>query len=297
MDKIIYVLIFCLVFVASAMLTHEFLKEEQTPSFNIAEEYQDQFAATCGVSGPLDLLSEEGGTGVLLSNGRVITAKHVVDDNRNGLIDDDEKSVLLRFYYPKEFICTGTVVFAPQGRLRVARGYDFVVIEPGMDIKSNIKLATVTEHLSVGAGEQIYTIGRTDCQTPHITFGNQSTKLGFPVVYDRTDLPIWYGNSGGGIFRKDDGKLIGIAIIMKRSALGRKPDLWTGYMSATDIRFHLAANDSEHLIESIQDTRAFKLQNTFLYLFILLNCFLGVYFGLPILCKRVWYMQRANAPV
>jgi hypothetical protein len=300
-DKILNLLLCCLVFSASCLLTYGLLKQPEPPTFNVAEDYEDQFAATCAVVVSADVMFKGGGTGVLLSNGNILTAKHVADNNRNGLIDASERRVRIKFYYPKVIICSGRVIYTPQERLRIARGYDFIVVRPDIDIRSNIRLASIEEHVMTGAGEEIYTIGRKDSYKPHIFFGNQSTKIDdSDNLYDRMHLPIWYGNSGGGIFRKSDGLLLGIVIIKKSAETGPRwyrPDMWSGYMSASNIRFYLMHDGAEHFIQRIQDTRAYKLQSFILYSLIILNCFLGVYFGLPILCKKMWSLRRTNAVV
>jgi len=299
-NVILNIFLCCLVFSASAILTYELLKEEEIPTFYVKEEYEDQFAATCAVVVSSDITFDGGGTGVLLSNGNILTAKHIADNNRNGLIDESERLVLLKFYYPREFICNGRIVYAPQEKLHVAKGYDFVVIEPSTPMRSNIKLASIQEHIMTGVGEKIYTIGRTDTYKPHIIFGNQSTKIDDSnYLYDRIHLPIWYGNSGGGIFRKSDGLLIGVVIIKKGAETGGwlHPDVWSGYMSATNIRLYLMAHEAEYYIQRIQDTRAHKLQKFILCFLIIFNCFLGVHFGRSVLCERMWYMQRANASI
>ena len=290
------ILLCCIVFLLSATITYGVLSPPEATTFYVEEEYEDQFAATCAVVVSDDTEFERGGTGVLLNNGRILTAKHVVDANRNGIIDIEERDVLIRFYYPKEFSLTGRVVYAPPEELLVARGFDFAVIQPDTLMKSNIKLVSMIDHLSVGAGAQIYTIGRADTERLHISFGNESTDVEGPFLFDRTTIKIWYGNSGGGVFSKDTGQLLGIMII-KKDAGSFGPQLWSGYMGATSIRLHLMSIGAEHFIQSIQDTTAFKLRSFVIISSVLLNCFLGVYFGLPILCKRVRGMQGADACV
>lgn len=279
-----YFLLGCLTFTVSYLITDAVLSRD-TVTFFVVDKYQDSFAATCAVVDSSDTSFDEGATGVLLNNGKIITAKHVVDNNMNGIIEDNEKDVLLKFYYPKEIIYRGRVIYAPPEKNVIGKGFDFVIIKPESPIGSNIRLQSLEDHYSMGAGEKIYTIGRKDTNIPTIIFGNQTTRVKGNPLFDRAHLDIWSGNSGGGVFRSN-GELIGIISIKRESAWGLST-LWAGYIGAYDIRRYLRRNNIEHLVDYYKDTRYYKIQQTILYSLIALNCFLGVYFGRPILCEEV----------
>jgi len=295
MNRFYEILMFCISFLIGGLFIYGVLTKPDFPTFMVDDGYEDSFAATCGIAIAEDEKFTAGGTGVALRNGNILSAKHVADKNSNGIIDWEERTVLIKYYYPEEIECKGFVIYAPPEKLRVAKSFDFMIIRPDIKINSNIRLVNVDEHLDVGAGRQIYTIGRMEGNNPHITFGNQSTTIEKDYLYDRIAMRIWFGNSGGGIFTKDNHELLGVASIVKDSEVKYNPAIWAGYMSATNIRLYLWFDEKEYLIDSIEDTRAYKLQSFILCSLILLNCFLGVYFGCPVLCEKVRDMQRDDA--
>ncbi len=291
------ILLFCLTFVASHLVARALFNKDPV-TFFVAEEYQDQFAASCAVVDSSDTDFEKGASGVLLSNGKILTAKHVPDNNGNGIIEENEKDVLLKFYYPKEFTCRGRVIYAPPEKNIIGRGFDFCIIKPELPIGSNIRLATLEEHYYFGAGEKIYTIGRKDVHQPTIDFGNHTTRLKGGFLYDRAHLDIWYGNSGGGVFRTDDGVLAGIISLKRKVKTGwAGSTVWAGYIGAYDIRRYLMYADMEYLIQDYYDMYDYKLRKFMRCSIIILNCFLGVYFGRSVLCEEVWDLQRDDAIV
>lgn len=274
--------------------------EEQ--KFFIADEYKDSFAATCAITHIDDEDFEYGGSGTLLSNGKILTAKHVPDGNRNGIIEEDEKEMLLKFYYPKEFTCIGRVIFSPEEKNVIGLGHDFCIIKPDLPIGSNIKLESLSEHYSLGAGEEIYTVGRKDCDNPTITFGHEGTIVKGNEIYNRAELDIWYGNSGGGVFKAKNGKLLGTVSIKRTARLGGlggplNPDVWAGYIGADIIRAYLRLHDKEFLVEDYRDTYDYKAKKNIYCFLILLNCFLGVHFGYPVLGEEVQCVRRVNGAV
>ena len=147
----------------------------------------------------------------------------------------------------------------------------------------------------MAAGDEIYTVGRKDGNTPTILFGHQTTKIQGPSLYDRAHLDIWSGNSGGGVFDKSTGELIGVVSLKRQAQWG--PTMWMGYIGAYNIRNYLVSKSKEHLIEYWRDARDYKIQQAILYCLIFLNCFLGAYFVYPILCKKVRDVQGTNAVV
>jgi hypothetical protein len=273
--RILTYLLVALVIIISSEI---FNKKSFNDSFYVKEYYREQFTANCGVTSLEDSDFERGGTGTLLNNGLIITAKHVVDIGEDGYIDDDEKTVLIKFYYPVEFNCKASVVYCPKERLRISTGFDFVFLKPDIDMNSNILVATSKECLTTGVGEEIYTIGRMDGNRPHFTAGNKSTRLK-DYMYERTDLDIYYGNSGGGVFRERDGILLGLVITKRESKHFPPRQLWTGYMSIYDIRYYLKQEGKEWLLNSAEVYYGgFVIVALSIY-FISVSIFIGVYFG------------------
>jgi len=286
--------LFCLTFVSSYLIADAILHKDPV-TFFVEKEYRDSFAATCGVIDLSDVMFTKGGTGVLLNNGKILTAKHVPDNNRNGIIDENERDVILKFYYPKEFVCRGRVIFSPSEKNIIGLGFDFAVIKPELPIASNIRLQSRLDQHHMSAGQEIYTVGRKDGDTPTILFGNHTTKIQGPSLYDRAHLDIWYGNSGGGVFDKITGELVGVVSLKRQAQWG--PTMWMGYIGAYNIRNYLISKSNESLVEYWKDTLDYKLKQAILYCLIVLNCFLGVYFVYPILCEEVWDMRRNDACV
>lgn len=297
MKKVVCFILFSFALFLYGALFYTPAPDKDATTFIVESQYIDAFSTTCGIT----VLSDEdfngGGTGVILENGNIITAKHVADRNGNGRIDWAEKQVRIKFYYPKEFECRGRIIFAPKEKLIIARGFDFCIIKPEVRIKSNIRLASIVEHLDIGVGKGLYTIGRMDGDDPHISVGMQSMPAKGNYLYDRINMRLWYGNSGGGIFTKDDDSLVGISSII-RDASGRyNPAIWSGYMSATNIRVYLWMNGSEYMVDSYYDAREFKEKKYINISFIILWCFLGGYFGREVLCKKMRHMPGDNAIV
>jgi len=279
-----YFLLGCLTFAATYLIADAVINRD-TVTFFVADEYRDAFAATCAVVDLSDVTFTQGGTGILLNNGKILTAKHVPDNNRNGIIDENERDVILKFYYPKEFTCRGRVIYSPSEKNIIGLGFDFAVIKPELPIGSNIRLQSRRDQYHMAAGDEIYTVGRKDGNTPTILFGNQTTKIQGPALYDRAHIDVWYGNSGGGVFDKKTGELIGVVSLKRQANWG--PNMWMGYIGAYNIRNYLRSKSKEYLVEYWRDARDYKIQQTILYCLIVLNCFLGVYFGRSVLCEKV----------
>ena len=296
MKKVACFILFSFIFLLYGSLVYTPKPDEETV-FMVEPEYVNAYSSTCGIT----ILSDEdfdgGGTGVILENGNILTAKHVPDRNGNGLIDWEEKEVLIKYYYPEEIECRGRIIFAPSEKLIIAKGFDFCIIKPEIRVRSNIKLASIIEHLEIGAGKELYTIGRMDGYTPHITTGLQSIPAEKGYLYDRINMRLWYGNSGGGVFTKDDDLLIGISVVIKDASGKYNPAIWSGYLSATNIRVYLWINGSSHMVDSYYDAREFKEKKYIKISFILLWCYLGGYFGRKVLCKKMRHVPGDNAIV
>lgn len=176
---------------------------------NVREPYREAFEAACTML----IDGEENATGVLLESGYVVSAAHIFDTNGNGTIDYDEMD-------DEEF---GVKVYGDKTR----REYKAIIIGKGdnyvqnlNDIvflqligenlpKSNVRLATSAEISAMQIGDPVFSVGRANGHTHHLTTGVLSTNATSGRM--RMTAEIIYGNSGGGIYHAETGKLIGIA--------------------------------------------------------------------------------------
>jgi hypothetical protein len=142
------------------------------------------------------------GTGVLLANGYVVTAAHVIDLNGNGKLEDKERIVDLKFYTPKPYKITGWVILLgdPTSKRRV----DIALIIPDKAIHSRVKMAKAP-----GIGTPVFTVGHPLGGSPTITDGRVSHPNN---QGGRSSIPVYSGNSGGGVFLHGSQNLIGIIV-------------------------------------------------------------------------------------
>lgn len=235
-----YILLFtiavALVLTSFLFLYEDDVKQESMTINNSA--YRDSFRYTCGIV-PADRdFNEGGGTGVLLDSGYILTVKHNIDLNRNAKVDREEKIVKLKFYYPKEVVMYGVCVYITEGKFTKRGNIDAAIIIPEYIINEGASLSSIYDFQNVGVGDSIYTVGRTYGDNPTISTGHQGTQ---PYEYkgyrQRAQLPVWHGNSGGGVFL-EDGNLIGLVATMRKEFPGIAIPNWTGYVGARDIRLH-----------------------------------------------------------
>lgn len=257
-----------------------YLMTEPDTTYKVKSELEPMFSYSCAVV-PHNIDDfEGGGTGVVLKNGLILTAKHVVDANDNGVLDEKEKVVDIKFYYPKQYTMKGVVVYMPPGDMSPGKSMDFALVRPEQPVSSNIELATTEYFENVEMGEEIFTIGRTMVDELNIAVGYLAPPVP-QLTCDRITISGWNGNSGGGIFVRKDGKLIGTFIIVRMHPfLGYNIPNWGGYQSAASIRAHLAENNLEHLLD-VED----KKMNYYYLLLLLIP--LIVITPYVILCKRM----------
>lgn len=206
---------------------------------------RDNFASTCAVTTDGDVL----GSGVMLKSGYVITNKHVVDLNRDATIQDSEKKYTLKFYYPYEVEYEGEVILTSEGGhpFGPAPEFDIAIIKIKNPPSDGADLASDKEYWNVPVGDRIYTIGNSDGETPpHITEG----MLSFPSdnKFGRSSAPIFFGNSGGGIYRGSTHRLLGIntRIRLKRTFI--VPG-WSFFTTAPTITRFLALKNRLDILE------------------------------------------------
>jgi S1-C subfamily serine protease len=156
------------------------------------------------------------GTAVLLENGYLITAGHVVDDNNNQQLEDHEKNVTIHSFVTNEATQCHVVAFGNVTNPE-ADYLDIAVLHPRDTLRSNVRLDAQDKPLGLPA----FTIGMTGGSPPSITDG----RINFPLndTFGRTSVPIYGGNSGGGLFSDNQtciGVVTGVAIEQRVHMLG-----------------------------------------------------------------------------
>lgn len=221
-------------------------------TFKVERKYRTAYESTCAVvhSGTTDFNSS-GGTGVMLNSGYILTCVHVVDMNMNGKVDREERSVNIKFYYPVASVHSGTVVASSTEHWIDNTEYALIFIPQRR--ASNVRLISDKDYKDVGVGAKLFSVGRTDGQSPpHIVLGVRSTDAS--DIWHRSTLPLYFGNSGGGIFLEETGELIGICsrIRVKRMPFG--PPLpvphWSEYLPIPNIRDLIRKDNKGFLIKN-----------------------------------------------
>lgn len=217
------------------------------------------------------------GTGVYLDTGYVITAAHIVDWNVDGTVTPKEmkQKIYVRFYGDSVAkIHTATVVRA--GEWRLVPKEDVAILKITDPPKNKgVSLASNKEIRRLLIGEEIFTFGRTKGSNMHLSLGVVSTSHREKL---RITANAYFGNSGGGVFRKDNQKLIGLVtgivghnrtsrskiVIPRFNDKGKVVGLmvgnvftrykyfipgWTGCVSAKDIRVFAMNNGLRYTVD------------------------------------------------
>lgn len=166
---------------------------------NISPAVKSAYLATCKIevedaNFPGDKDEYFIATGVLLNTGYVITAAHCIDVDDNGSISPNERSPIVTFYGSIASVHAGQTVFC--GR---KNGFDIAVVQLESPPQSSILLGDVK------FGDELFTIGMTRGLTPNISVGRESSSIG---GNGRATIAIWSGNSGGGLWNKNQ-KVVG----------------------------------------------------------------------------------------
>jgi len=184
--------------------------------FKVKVEYREAYRSTCAIvaSNSTDF-NDGGGTGVLLRSGYILTAKHILDRNSDGVISLEERDVNIKFFYPQDRTYKARTVLAGSGHHSHVFGLDYAILRIlKVRRKSLVDVISSAKYADVAVGEDIYTIGRVSGDSPpSISRGHTAPPVS--VLYDRAIMPVFFGNSGGGVFLKSSGELMGIVSRLK----------------------------------------------------------------------------------
>lgn len=222
-------------------------------TFEVEHKYRAAYTATCGVvtSNTLDF-GNSGGTGVMLSSGYILTCFHVIDTNQNGKLDIGERNVNIKFYYPEASIHSGTVISTSRRHWAIDTEYAVIDIKDKGMVKSNINPISDEDYEKVWVGAKLFSVGRTDGSSPpHISVGLRSTDT--EAIWHRTTMPLYFGNSGGGVFLEETGELIGLCtrLRVKKDMFGNIIPIpsWSEYTPITHIRRKMIENNADFFIK------------------------------------------------
>jgi hypothetical protein len=173
---------------------------------NATKEFIDAYEASCTIV----IGGGNSGTGVILNTGYVVTAAHLFD------IDNDEKVTIWERLMRDVAIRTWDGRVYPCFVIACGSGWDEdvnedIAILQIMDVNgptSNVRLATNRTVNTMPLGQSLFVIGRTDSGPPHITTGVLSSPSG--SGRGRVSATVSYGNSGGGVFNRETGELVGV---------------------------------------------------------------------------------------
>lgn len=211
---------------------------------SIDDEFIDEFRAACAVyTRDGDMAS---GSGVLLSSGFILSSKHVLDTNRNGRIEDTERSVRVKFFFPPKFYDAYLVTW-PHEEWFMGNGKDFVFLVAKNGPTSKITLSS--EEVKIGT--RIFTIGVPDGITPpHIYDGLKSTDY---RSLARASLSSYFGNSGGGVFVYGKNTIIGLTTQIRldheRFMSSIVVPQWMEYVTSLTIRDYAHKYNMDFLVD------------------------------------------------
>lgn len=196
-------------FLAFLMLLLPLIGCSKADHLGVRYPYHDAFEAACTML----INGKENASGVLLNTGYVISAAHIFDINNNGVIDEDEmKNELgVRVFGDKTKRDYKAFIIASGDNYVKNKTEDVVILQLiGENLpRSNVRLATDSELADMKVGDGVFTVGRADSDTQHLTVGVLSTKPKNGRM--RMTAEIIFGNSGGGVYSSDTQRLIGIA--------------------------------------------------------------------------------------
>lgn len=161
----------------------------------------DYLSSACRIKTP------EGysGSGYVLPNLSVLTAKHVVDENDDRLISDSERNV--RVILGND-VLKGTVVWPSSNSITKL---DIAVIR----VNSLRHFADKIQHIELAPhepkfGDELFYIGfPADTQRPHLLVGFQSAPSD-DFGDHRASILAWPGSSGSALLDSKNGNLVGI---------------------------------------------------------------------------------------
>lgn len=187
--------------------------------------------STCKVMTPFGC-----GSGAMLPSGHIITAKHVVDINEDGIISFEERHVFVSFH-ESDFMYPGFVIWPKDGS---ESKIDVVIIRTIAEAP-----ALPISYKDPDIGDDVVSVGYPlGCESPHVYKGSRSMDEPRGLVGSdeeerypthRASLSIEVGVSGGPICDAN-GNIIGIIVEARLNQIGQITQSWSEYVPMTYVR-------------------------------------------------------------
>lgn len=186
------------------------IKEAPVPERQITT--QEAYASICAVASrtptPFGAMTGSTASGIILTNGNVLTAAHVVDHNGNRKLDPDERVIDVSVFGSETWVKADVIAIAGEE-------IDLALVRPQVDILTDQIKGIPLAANDATLGDPVMLIGRRLTLPASITRGvaNPTVEPGMRMV----SASSWFGGSGGGAFNADN-KVIGVVISIGRDS-------------------------------------------------------------------------------
>ena len=191
MKQMIYTL---LLLVGCGLVGHEPLDSLLPQKYH--ESVSKAYTGVASVMSNTDII----GSAVLLENGYIVTALHVVDFNGNGVIDQNEQRHKILIHNRQLFVEADVVSSGKR-----FSGDDWAILKPTVVIRSQVKI----HHMPLSIGAPIFSINSFNGEGPLVIDGRVCRPDG---KIPTNSITVYFGSSGGGIFCSKCQNLIGIVV-------------------------------------------------------------------------------------
>lgn len=198
------------------------------------------------------------GSATLLPSGLLMSAFHVVDEDSDGVLTQQERDCALETQTGEIF--SGTVVWP----VKDIETIDIVIIKP----EENLGVGNSVDLTSPPVGTPLFLIGYPGgVNSPHLYWGYQSVDSRKKT--SRASVNMEFGVSGGGMFNQVNGKLVGVAVNLRSNLFhdGMTLPQWSEYVRIQDIRKELAGDGVEWYLDTAPVPKEYTMRECLAWMF------------------------------
>lgn len=158
---------------------------------------QKAYDSTCAIMSLQDGFFRSYGTGVVLAGDHIITAAHCVDLNSNGLLDEEEKNIVVGFDGRFQIVYCEVVAITSYLETRS----DLAILKPRTATgRVGMKLISAAKYKAADVGDKLISINRLGSRPTTIVDGYLLDK---DLDADQCSITSYFGSSGGGVYNAD----------------------------------------------------------------------------------------------